>query len=116
MDRTLYRGLDRQCWRLMASPRTLGGSAGGDGLRVVGVNPGTIATNRLLSIMKARARDSLGDENRWEELMKSLPMGRAVQTGGNRRDGRSPGIGYFGLHDRNDHHHRRRFGQSLTLF
>ena len=31
----------------------------------------------MLSIMKARARDSLGDENRWEELMKSLPMGRA---------------------------------------
>ena len=31
---------------LMAFTRTLGGSAGGDGLRVVGVNPGTIATNR----------------------------------------------------------------------
>jgi NAD(P)-dependent dehydrogenase (short-subunit alcohol dehydrogenase family) len=62
---------------LMAFTRALGAPAGDDGLRVVGINPGTIATNRLVSIMKTRARDRLGDENRWEELIKSLPMGRA---------------------------------------
>jgi NAD(P)-dependent dehydrogenase (short-subunit alcohol dehydrogenase family) len=27
--------------------------------------------------MKTRAKDRLGDENKWEELMKPLPMGRA---------------------------------------
>jgi NAD(P)-dependent dehydrogenase (short-subunit alcohol dehydrogenase family) len=27
--------------------------------------------------MKGRAKDHLGDEGRWEELMKPLPMGRA---------------------------------------
>ena len=27
--------------------------------------------------MKVRARDQLGDEARWPELMKPLPMGRA---------------------------------------
>jgi hypothetical protein len=27
--------------------------------------------------MKIRAKDRFGDENRWEELMKPLPMGRA---------------------------------------
>ena len=27
--------------------------------------------------MKTRAKGQLGDENRWEELMKPLPMGRA---------------------------------------
>jgi hypothetical protein len=62
---------------LMAFTCALGGKAGDDGLRVVGINPGAIATDRLLSIMKARARDQLGDESRWEELMKPLPMGRA---------------------------------------
>lgn len=62
---------------LMAFTRALGGSAGDDGLRVVGINPGAIATDRLVTLMKTRAKDRFGDENRWEELMKPLPMGRA---------------------------------------
>jgi hypothetical protein len=62
---------------LMAFTKALGGSAGDDGLRVVGINPGAIATDRLVTIMKVRARDQLGDEARWPELMKPLPMGRA---------------------------------------
>lgn len=62
---------------LMAFTRALGGSAGDDGLRVVGINPGAIATDRLITLMKGRAKERFGDENRWEELMKPLPMGRA---------------------------------------
>jgi hypothetical protein len=62
---------------LMAFTRTLGGAASADNLRVVGINPGAIATERLVTIMKKRAQDRLGDTNRWEELMKPLPFGRA---------------------------------------
>jgi 3-oxoacyl-[acyl-carrier protein] reductase len=62
---------------LMAFTKALGGSAGDDGLRVVGINPGAIATDRLITIMKTRAQDRFGDENRWQELMQPLPMGRA---------------------------------------
>jgi 3-oxoacyl-[acyl-carrier protein] reductase len=62
---------------LMAFTRALGGAAGDDGLRVVGINPGAIATDRLITIMKTRAQDRFGDENRWQELMQPLPMGRA---------------------------------------
>jgi len=62
---------------LMAFTKALGGSAGDDGLRVVGINPGAIATDRLITIMKGRAKDRFGDENRWQELMQPLPMGRA---------------------------------------
>lgn len=62
---------------LMAFTKTLGGAAATDGLRVVGVNPGAIATERLVTIMKKRAQDRLGDAARWEELMKPLPYGRA---------------------------------------
>ncbi|MBS0639051.1 MAG: short-chain dehydrogenase/reductase [Acetobacteraceae bacterium] len=62
---------------LMAFTKALGGSAGDDGLRVVGINPGAIATERLVTMMKVRAKASLGDEAKWEELMKPLPMGRA---------------------------------------
>jgi hypothetical protein len=62
---------------LMAFTRTLGGAASADNLRVVGVNPGAIATDRLVTIMKQRAQDRLGDAERWQELMQPLPFGRA---------------------------------------
>src|SRR3954469_16956176 len=62
---------------LMAFTKALGGSAGDDGLRVVGINPGAIATERLVTLMKTHAQTQLGDASRWEELMKPLPMGRA---------------------------------------
>ena len=32
------------------------------------VNPGPVATDRMLKIMKRKAIDILGDETRWEEL------------------------------------------------
>ena len=62
---------------LMAFTKTLGGAASADNLRVVGINPGAIATDRLVTIMKKRAQDRLGDANRWQELMKPLPFSRA---------------------------------------
>jgi NAD(P)-dependent dehydrogenase (short-subunit alcohol dehydrogenase family) len=62
---------------LMAFTRTLGGTASADNLRVVGINPGAIATERLVTIMRKRAQDRLGSADRWEELMKPLPFGRA---------------------------------------
>jgi len=76
MDRTYIAGSTGNA-ALMAFTKALGGSAGDDKLRVVGINPGAIATDRLITIMKARAQGQLGDPNRWEELMKPLPMGRA---------------------------------------
>ena len=77
---------------LMAFTKTLGGAASADNLRVVGINPGAIATDRLVTIMKKRAQDRLGDANRWEELMKPLPYGRAGTSGGNRLDGGLPRV------------------------
>jgi 3-oxoacyl-[acyl-carrier protein] reductase len=76
MDRTYIAGSTGNA-ALMAFTKALGGSAGDDGLRVVGINPGAIATDRLITIMRARAQDRLGDAGRWGELMKPLPMGRA---------------------------------------
>jgi hypothetical protein len=62
---------------LMAFTKTLGGAASADNLRVVGINPGAIATDRLVTIMQKRAQDRLGDVSRWQELMKPLPFERA---------------------------------------
>ncbi len=76
MDRTYIAGSTGNA-ALMAFTKALGGSAGDDRLRVVGINPGAIATDRLVTIMQNRAQDRLGDAGRWEELMAPLPMGRA---------------------------------------
>jgi NAD(P)-dependent dehydrogenase (short-subunit alcohol dehydrogenase family) len=76
MDRSYIAGSTGNA-ALMAFTRALGGSAGDDGLRVVGINPGAIATDRLITIMQGRAKDRFGDESRWQELTAPLPMGRA---------------------------------------
>ena len=62
---------------LMAFTRALGGDAPKDGLRVVGINPGPIATEKLVSMMKKAAADQLGDETRYEEFFAPFGFGRA---------------------------------------
>jgi NAD(P)-dependent dehydrogenase (short-subunit alcohol dehydrogenase family) len=64
---------------LMAFTRAMGGAAPRDNLRVVGINPGPVMTERLITLTKTRARDTLGDESRWEELMKGHAFGRAAK-------------------------------------
>lgn len=63
---------------LMAFTRALGGQSAKDGLRVVGVNPGPVATERLIGLMRKEAGTRLGDEARWQELEKGFPFGRAA--------------------------------------
>jgi len=58
---------------LMSFTKALGGASLNDGIRVVGVNPGPVATDRMLKIMKRKAIDMLGDEGRWEELFDKYP-------------------------------------------
>lgn len=58
---------------LMSFTKALGGASLNDGVRVVGVNPGPVATDRMLKIMKRKAIDMLGDEARWEELFDKYP-------------------------------------------
>ena len=61
---------------LMAMSRALGAEAPDFGVRVVGLNPGAIETDRQVVRWKARAQKELGDENRWRELTKGMPSGR----------------------------------------
>jgi len=63
---------------LMAFTRALGGQSDRDGVRVVGVNPGPVATERLVGLMKTEAKRKFGDENRWQELSSGFPFGRAA--------------------------------------
>jgi len=64
---------------LMAFTRAMGGTAPRDNIRVVGINPGPVMTERLITLTKTRARDTLGDESRWQELMKGYAFGRAAK-------------------------------------
>lgn len=61
---------------LMSFTKALGGASLDHGIRVVGVNPGPVATDRMVKLMKRRAVDWYGDENRWEELYAKYPGGR----------------------------------------
>ncbi len=61
---------------LMAFTRALGGASHADGIRVVGINPGPIATDRLISLHKQMAQTKLGDASRYEELFKDMSFGR----------------------------------------
>ena len=58
---------------LMSFTKALGGRSLNDGIRILGVNPGPVATDRMLKIMKRKAIDILGDEARWEELYDRYP-------------------------------------------
>ena len=63
---------------LMAFTRALGRASPADGVRVVGINPGSTATGRMETLMRTRARDELGDPDRWLELCAGMPFGRAA--------------------------------------
>lgn len=65
---------------VMAFTRALGGVSLDDGIRVVGVNPGPVSTDRMVKLMKRRAVDNFGDESRWKELFVQYPGGRPAEA------------------------------------
>ena len=63
---------------LMAFTRAVGGAAPNDGLRVVGINPGPVETDRMVARLRREAQAQLGDPERWRELTKGMSFGRAA--------------------------------------
>jgi len=61
---------------LMAFTRTLGGASHADGIRVLGINPGPVATDRLKSLFRQRAETKFGDPERYPELFAGMSFGR----------------------------------------
>lgn len=67
---------------LMAFTRALGGrSLLEDNIRAVGINPGPVETDRMVTLLKGQAQAKWGDESRWRELTASMPQGRGARPG-----------------------------------
>jgi NAD(P)-dependent dehydrogenase (short-subunit alcohol dehydrogenase family) len=64
---------------LMAFTRSLGGRSLKDNIRVVGINPGPVATDRIIALSKRQAVDRFGDESRFQDIMANFPLGRAAK-------------------------------------
>lgn len=64
---------------LMGFTRALGAVSPDHGVRVLGVNPGPTATERLVGLMQRKAQDRTGDAGNWRDLVKPLPFGRAAE-------------------------------------
>jgi NAD(P)-dependent dehydrogenase (short-subunit alcohol dehydrogenase family) len=65
---------------LMAFTRGLGGKSLADNIRVVGINPGPVGTDRHVTLLKTRAKNQFGDENRYKEFQKNMPLGRPAHA------------------------------------
>jgi 3-oxoacyl-[acyl-carrier protein] reductase len=65
---------------LNAFTRTLGSYSLEDGIRVLAVSPGAVETERLVTLMRSRAADRLGDAERWREFVEGLPCGRPASV------------------------------------
>lgn len=61
---------------LNAFTRTLGSYSLEHGIRVLAVSPGAVETDRIVTLMRSRAAERLGDPERWREFLKGLPLGR----------------------------------------
>jgi NAD(P)-dependent dehydrogenase (short-subunit alcohol dehydrogenase family) len=64
---------------LMAFTRAMGGTAPRDGLRVVGINPGPVMTERLIALNRHRAQAQFGDPEKWQDMLKGYAFGRAAK-------------------------------------
>jgi NAD(P)-dependent dehydrogenase (short-subunit alcohol dehydrogenase family) len=61
---------------LIAFTRALGGVSLKDSIRVVGINPGPVDTERIVYLLRSMAQARLGDPERYRELFADLPAGR----------------------------------------
>jgi len=64
---------------LAAFSQSLGSASVRDGVRVMALHPGPVATDRLITLMRKKAQDKTGDPENWRDLVKPLPFGRAAQ-------------------------------------
>jgi len=100
---------------LMAFVRALGGKSLADNIRVVGINPGPVGTDRHVTLLKTRAKHQFGDENRYKEFQKGMPLGRPAHAPRDRRPDGVPGLRPFRIYVGRDLHGGRRHRGGMGL-
>src|ERR1043165_1326783 len=65
---------------LTAFTQSLGCVSARDGIRVVALSPGPVETDRLVTLMKRKAKDRTGNEENWKGLFKPLPFQRGASA------------------------------------
>jgi len=65
---------------LNAFTRALGSYSLEYGVRVFAVSPGPVETERLVGLMKTRAKTDTGSEDGWRTGFSGMPMGRAAKV------------------------------------
>ena len=65
---------------LMAFTRGIGSTSIDQGVRILGVNPGAVETDRIRSLLASKAETELGDRERWREYLSKSPLGRAASV------------------------------------
>lgn len=61
---------------LIAFTRAAGAKSVDWNVRIFGINPAPTRTDRIESLLRRKAKDQLGDEERWRESVSALPFGR----------------------------------------
>jgi 3-oxoacyl-[acyl-carrier protein] reductase len=64
---------------LGAFTKAMGSGSTAFGVRVLGVHPPATRTDRIIPLMKAAAKEKLGDENRWQELVGTGSFGQMIE-------------------------------------
>ena len=64
---------------LMAFTRAVGSRSVDHGVRVVAINPPATRTDRMLTLLRGQAEQKWDDPERWPELTKHMPFGRAAE-------------------------------------
>ncbi len=65
---------------LNAFSKTLGSQSLKDGIRVLAVSPGAVATERLVTLMKTRSQAEYNTPDKWQKYLANLPLVRAAET------------------------------------
>ncbi len=64
---------------LAAFTRAMGGGSPVDNIRVLGINPGMTATERLVNLMRQNATNKGFDPDDWRQLTTTMPFGRLAE-------------------------------------
>lgn len=65
---------------LIAFTRAAGAQSVDWNVRVLGINPSPTRTDRIETLLRKKAQDSVGDAERWQEGLSSLPFGRLTEA------------------------------------